>query len=269
MSHPQTAQVDRQATPGGCRCQSASAATRPAHRAVWVYAVTASLDPTQLAGLTGVGGQPVRVVRMAELAAVVSSVDTAVFGEQQLRHLLGDVSNIELIGREHNQVVESVAAEGPVVPLRLATIYPDDVTIRALLAERYGELAGLLRSFRGAQEWGVRVYVQPWGDTAASPATDVTDLPVWEPRWQQAEACAENIDRELTGLAITAKRHSAPDPRYGDVEGWMVLNAVYLLSSERAAEFGETVQQLADEHATLRADVTGPWAPYSFADPEA
>jgi hypothetical protein len=49
----------------------------------------------------------------------------------------------------------------------------------------------------------------------------------------------------------------------------MVLNAVYLLSSERAAESGDTVQKLADEHSTLRADVTGPWPPYSFADPEA
>jgi hypothetical protein len=268
MSQTQTAQIDRPATHGGCRCRSASAVTRSAHRAVWVYAVTASLDPAQLSGLTGVGGQPVRVVRMAELAAVVSSVDTAAFGEQQLSRLLGDVSNIELIGREHHQVVESVAAEGPVVPLRLATIYPDDVTIRALLAERYGELAELLRSFRGAQEWGVRVHVQPWDDDAA-PAVDVTDLPVWEPRWQQAEACAENIDRALTELAIAAKRHPAPDPRYGNAEGWMVLNAVYLLGSERAAEFGETVHKLAGEHATLRAEVTGPWPPYSFADPEA
>jgi Gas vesicle synthesis protein GvpL/GvpF len=73
----------------------------------------------------------------------------------------------------------------------------------------------------------------------------------------------------LTELAIVAKRHPAPDPRYRDVEGWMVLNAVYLLSSERAAESGDTVQKLADDHSTLQADVTGPRPPYSFADPEA
>jgi hypothetical protein len=83
----------------------------------------------------------------------------------------GDVSNIELIGREHHQVVESVAAEGPVVPLRLATIYPDDVTIRALLAERYGELAELLRSFRGAQEWGCGSTCSPGMTTPPRPWT--------------------------------------------------------------------------------------------------
>jgi hypothetical protein len=267
MSQTQLVRNDRRVKPARCRCRSARASLPAADQAVWVYAVTTCLGPDRLSGLTGVAGQPVRAVRMAELTAVVSSVDTAAFGEQQLSHFLSDVSNIELIGREHNQVVEKVAAGGPVVPLRLATIYPDDVTIRALLAERYTELAELLRSFRGAEEWGVRVYLQPPGDEASTgPALDANDLPTWEPCWQQAAACADDMDSALGDIAIAAKRHPAPDPRFGDVAGWMVLNAVYLVPTERAAEFSETMQDLADAHAALRADVTGPWPPYSFAD---
>jgi hypothetical protein len=46
----------------------------------------------------------------------------------------------------------------------------------------------------------------------------------------------------------------------------MVLNGVYLLDTERAGEFAGIVSRLTQEHAGLRADVTGPWPPYSFVD---
>jgi hypothetical protein len=238
-----------------------------------VYAVTADLDPDQLCHLTGVGGQPVRAVAEADLSAVVSSVDAAAFGEKSLPRLLGDLANMEMIGRAHHEVVACVASDGPVVPLRLATIYPDDTTIRTLLAERHAELAGLLQSFRGTQEWGVRVYLEPWADrTHDGPCAAATDhpddLPGWEPRWQQADACAADIDRALSSRALAVRRHASPDPRFGDVEGWMVLNAVYLLDAQRTDEFTELVLRLATEHAVLRADITGPWPPYSFAEPQ-
>jgi hypothetical protein len=51
-----------------------------------------------------------------------------------------------------------------------------------------------------------------------------------------------------------------------DVPAWIDRWSVYLLDTERAAEFGGLVQRLTEEHAGLRADVTGPWPPYSFVD---
>jgi hypothetical protein len=237
-----------------------------------VYAVTADLDPEQLCHLTGVGGHPVRAVAEADLSAVVGSVDAAEFGERSLSSLLANPLNIETIGRAHHQVIASVASDGPVVPLRLATIYPDDTTIRTLLAERHAELTELLRSFRGTQEWGVKVHMTPWTDEApddpAESPSAPDDLFANEPWWQQAEACAERIDRALSNVAIAARRHPAPYPRLIDLEGRMVLNGVYLLDTERAAEFAAIVQQLTEEHAGLRADVSGPWPPYSFVDPQ-
>jgi hypothetical protein len=47
---------------------------------------------------------------------------------------------------------------------------------------------------------------------------------------------------------------------------WTVHSGVYLLDTERAAEFTGIVRKLTEERAGLRADVTGPWLPYSFAD---
>jgi hypothetical protein len=96
---------------------------------VWVYAITDSPVPDLLSGLTGVGGEHVRAVTEAGLSAVVGSVDAGTFGEQARADLMSDLPSIERLGRAHHQVIACVAAGGPVLPLRLATIYPDDQTV--------------------------------------------------------------------------------------------------------------------------------------------
>lgn len=222
------------------------------NKVIWVYAVTAPLDPDQLSGLIGVAGEPVRAVGEAGLSAVVGSVDATVFGEDSLSSLLADVTSIETIGRAHHQVVASVADGGPVVPLRIATTYPDDTTVRGLLAEHHTELAELLASLGGTQEWGVKVYLRP------------PDTP--EPCWREAEERAEEIDRALSDIAVAAHRHPSPYLRFDDGDGWMVLNGIYLVDAGQGGAFTGITRQLRAEHAALQLQVTGPWPPYSFVD---
>ena len=272
MSQARMARNGGMASSAPCRCHSAGLDDPAEDKVVWVYAVAADLDPGRLSGLTGVGGEPVRAVVEGDLCAVVGSVDAAVFGEKSLASPLADQTNIEMIGRAHHQVVATVASDGPVVPLRLATIYADDLTIRVLLAERLAELTVMLESFRGTEEWGVKVRVEPWADGgdddpgAAASSSEPDGTTVWGPRWQEAEDYAQEIDRTLSDIAIATQRHAAPYPRFGDIEGWTVHSGVYLLDTERAAEFTGIVRKLTQERAGLWADVTGPWPPYSFAD---
>ena len=70
----------------------------PAGHVVWVYAITDSLAPGQLAGLTGVGAEQVRAVTAAGLTAVVGSVDEQAFGEQARAGLMSDLPSIERLG---------------------------------------------------------------------------------------------------------------------------------------------------------------------------
>lgn len=262
------------AMPTAFRRRSALFASEVVNRAVtrevvWVYAVSSSLDTEQLSGLAGVGGETVRIIAGNGIQAVVGSVDAAAFGENSIASLLGDLADIEPIGRAHHEVVATIAAQCPVVPLRLATIYPDDETVGALLAEHHDELTLLLDSLRGTQEWGVQVYLRPavgaavpagvmaaGGDGFASP---------YQP-WVEAEYSADQIDRVLSDLSLVSRRQPAPYLRPGSVCGWMVLNGIYLLDADRAAEFASVARQFAAEHGTLRVEVTGPWPPYSFVD---
>jgi hypothetical protein len=265
----------------------------PAKHVIWVYAITDRLVPEQLNDLTGVGGECVRAVSEAGLTAVVGSVDAEVFGEQARTTLLSDLASIERLGRVHHQVIACVAAESPVLPLRLATVYPSDQTVLTRLRQSSAEFAVMLESFRGTEEWGVKVYVgageEAQADHAApdetvttagdvltgaedglaSPADElsVPDAGSVKPvPGRDAEACAEMIDRALSGIAVATRRQAAAEPSLDGPENWLMLNAAYLLNSDRAGEFAAVARALAGTHTGMRADLTGPWPPYSFAD---
>jgi hypothetical protein len=230
------------------RHQPLRLATLPSQRVVWVYAITDDLGPHSFAGLAGVGGERIRTVAEAGLAAVVGSVQARAFGEEALATLLSGLDNIERVGRAHHQVIARAAAGGaPVLPLRLATVYPDDDTVRALLARRRGEFANLLARFQDTVEWGVQVY---------GPA-DQQDGP---------DSLADTIDWVLADIADASQRQPAVDPRYVQGREQMILNAAYLLRGDRAGEFLAAAHALAGGRAGVRADLNGPWPPYSFVD---
>jgi DNA-binding NarL/FixJ family response regulator len=195
----------------------------------------------------------VRAVAEAGLIAVVGSVDARTFGEQALAPLLADLTRIERLGRAHHQVIVCIAATGPVLPLRLATVCRDDHTVRRLLAQRSSEFAVLLETLRGTQEWGVKLYREP--ATGGVPPDD------------DPEACTEVIDRALSDIAIASRRHPACEA-LTDAGESMVFNGSYLLRGDRAAEFAAVANALARAQTGVRAHLTGPWPPYSFAEPQ-
>jgi hypothetical protein len=281
----------------------------PPGHVVWVYAITDDLAPGQLGGLTGVGGEPVRSVTEAGLTAVVGSVEARTFGEQARADLMSDMASIERLGRAHHQVIACVAADGPVLPLRLGTIYRDDHTVRTLLGRSSAEFAVILDSFRGTEEWGVKVYageqdaaspqagqassregrpavhaaeegtadatagrrdaLPSRGDQVAShnePETPDGDLVKPMPAADDAEAFAEMVDRALAGIAIASRHYAPQDSRIDSSGKSLVLNAAYLVLSDRAGEFTAVARALTRAQRGMGAGLTGPWPPYSFAD---
>src|SRR5258706_14614768 len=120
-----------------------------------------------------------------------------------------------------------------------------------LLAARRAELTEMLQDFTGRQEWGVKLYVEPWAPrdgSAAMSASEQDRLPRQEWRWVTAEAWAEKIGRALSAIAVATRRHPAPDPLPGDQGGGMAPNGVYLLSPQRAPEFAGIWLALTAEH---------------------
>jgi hypothetical protein len=248
--------------------------------AVYVYAISRGHVEHPM---RGVGDAPVRVVEQGGLIALVSTVGLADFGEEALRNHLEDLAWLESTARAHHTVVDIVAAAAPALPLRLATVYRNDQRVREVLEDRRGEFVGALDRIAGRTEWGVKGYADldefatntaADADTAAgSPGTSYLRRRQAERRDEEharheAAIFAERIDAELRGIAVAGRLHPPQDPQLSGHHGLMLLNAAYLVDDERAGEFRTAVTRLAERRPGVRLELTGPWAPYSFAAEE-
>ena len=250
---------------------------------VWVYAVADDAAPPFTSGPIGVGGSPVRPLSAAGLTALVGSVAQSEFGEAALRRNLEDLEWLERTARAHHEVIETIAKERPVVPMRLATVYSSDEVAAGMLQERASDLRQVLTRLTGRSEWGVKAHVAvPHdGDDGAGSQQPETDDPASGPgaaylrrrraqltarqdARQQAVASAQAVHAELDRISASARLYPPQSPEIAGPSGSMVLNAAYLVADGCAEEFGAAVTELAARHGALKLTLTGPWPAYSF-----
>jgi hypothetical protein len=243
----------------------------------YLYAIARDTERAPRCGLTGIGRGPVRAIARAGLLAYVGTVPLADFGEEALRRNLEDLGWLEETARAHHDVVDTVARDVTVAPVRLVTVYRDDEQVRAVLGARSEEFAEVLATVTGRHEWGVKVYVAPDEPPAAGrseadtgsgrPGTAYlqrrrTNLRNREEARRRALGRAGRIDEALARVAVATRRHRPQDPQLSGRTDWMVLNGAYLVDEGRTAEFAAAVEAVREPD--IEVHVTGPWAPYSF-----
>jgi gas vesicle protein GvpL/GvpF len=251
----------------------------------WVYAVVSpgdagSLAAIQLDRIRGVMGEPVRTLAGGMVTAIVGTVDLNLFGEEPLRRKLADLAWLETAARAHHQVIAAAADAGPTLPWRFATVYHGDKRVTELLEERGPQFAATLRQLAGSTEWGVKGYLmdQPSPPvtpppSAGSPGTAYlmrrrTRLSARDDHQRQAQRDADEIYSALSRLSDTALLYAPQDQRLSGRSEVMVLNAAYLVPHAHAESFAAAVSDLAGRCPAVQLEVTGPWPPYSFIEPD-
>lgn len=243
-----------------------------------------------LSGAQGVTGAPVRLVPedpRGAPAAAVSSVPSQDFREDALRRHLEDLDWLEAVARAHHDVIEILAAHTTVLPLRLATVYLDDGRVAETLREGTGAFSRALKRLAGHIEWGVKIYVEPQPETRAAPAPAGGTADGLSPgraylrarrsqrlsrdeSYDAARQAAERVEAIGSAMAVGRARHRVQQGELSVGTGENVVNDAYLLAREAAADFRERILEAVRDLPDVRIEVTGPWAPYSFADlPEA
>ncbi|MFE1587390.1 GvpL/GvpF family gas vesicle protein [Streptomyces sp. NPDC058737] len=254
----------------------------------YVYAVCRPFDAALQTQLTGVAGDPPRLLPHGDLVAVVSHVPEADFSEEELRAHLEDLDWLTATARAHQQVVDALTAVTTPLPLRLATVFRDDSGVRVMLEEREAAFRRTLDRLDGRVEWGVKVYVetekteQPEQAGAGRSAAPAPPAPkpvsgrdylrqrrrqsrANDDLWSRAEEFATELHATLSGRADDARLHAPQNPRLSGAAGRNVLNAAYLVRRDASEEFVEMVDRTKDDVPGMRVELTGPWAAYSFA----
>ena len=147
---------------------------------VWLYAVAANDAGTGARVMTGVGGEPVRVVRTAGLTAFIGDVDQRDFGAAALRGNLEDLDWLDRTARAHHAVIEAIAERCPVVPMQLATVYASDHSVAETLRERATVLRRVLTRIRARSKWGVKAFAAERPDLSTAPEIRPVSRP-WRP----------------------------------------------------------------------------------------
>ncbi|HEX8859194.1 MAG TPA: GvpL/GvpF family gas vesicle protein [Actinomycetes bacterium] len=253
--------------------------------ATYVYAITRRPAPERLRGMRGVSGEPVRTIEHGGLSAIVGSVDPRRFSDEPARGGEEELRALEGLLRAHHRVVQALAGDTTVLPLRLGTVYRGDERVEALLEERRAEFEATLERIAGRTEWGVKLLVDPAVFDAepedrepdAGPAAGAGTRYLLRRRAEErsrqrrrdrAAALADQVHAALDAVAAASRRHAPQDARLSGHRGWMPLNGAYLVDQGRDRELLAVVRRFDDPERGIRLELTGPWAPYSFAEEE-
>jgi len=224
-------------------------------------------------------------VAEGDLAAIVSPVSLAEFGEETLRENLNDVTWLEEKARAHENVLEGALQRATIVPMRLCTIYSGEEQVGEMLRNQRDILLDALVRLEGKAEWGVKLIAEPGAlervvaersgadddDGKVSSGTAYMNRKRRVARTRDgelelAEDWAREVHDQLAEAAHEALLNPLQRPDVSGYEGDMLLNGVYLVEDPRLEDFRAVAERLADEYQRLgvAVELTGPWPPYNF-----
>ena len=120
---------------------------------VYVYAIARAASPAP-AGLRGLDDAAVRAVREGELAAFVSDVPEAEFGEGPLNKNLADMDWVTPRAVRHQEVNASLADRcDPLVPLAFGAVFRDAAGVTRMLRDRAADIGPRFEMLKGRAEW--------------------------------------------------------------------------------------------------------------------
>ncbi|MEU3504887.1 GvpL/GvpF family gas vesicle protein [Streptomyces hundungensis] len=245
---------------------------------LYVYAVTRPVAAALPAGTCGLDGAPPTLIEHRGLCAAVSPVPAADFDAAPLRAHLEDMDWLAATARTHQSVIAALAEVTCPVPLRLATVCRDEDGVRRLLDSGRARFEPTIERLDGRIEWGVKVYADAPAPERAAPAPEVKaatgrdylrrrlgQRQSRDETWRKAGTLSRALHADLCERAEAGRLHQPQSARLSGASGENVLNAAYLVPRERSEEFVAAVRERTPHVDGVRVELTGPWAPYSFA----
>ena len=256
----------------------------------YVYGVVASEEafPAEVLPTAGLDeAYAPYVVRHGDLHLILSKLSTSAFSTEALQANLKDKSWKSEYKSRHYRVLDGVMAAGyDVVPMPFGTIYSDEQRVEEMLSGRRGYLEEVLRRLEGRREWNLKIHrdadrlseiVQHNSDVDSF----ISELPALiangfkEGMTSSADEDSRVILENCTSYSHQTLRTFADENVLktiqvdgGEEEGWMIMEAVYLVHEDKQQAFQGALNRLEAKYAGIgfSYEVTGPRAPLSFCE---
>jgi gas vesicle protein GvpL/GvpF len=226
---------------------------------ICVYAMV-SPAPVRLR-LAGIGGERLRVITVDRLSAIVGELKRV--PRPTIRNL-----------RRYAAVIEAIASKVPaILPARFATTVTDRDELAFILRSRGAALRQRLRAVGGRAQMTIRLVGSDPGDVTLRGQTPVTRRSGVRPR-NKATQGTQYLQQRIA-IAARARAVAGFDPIRNAVGRFVkdervekrgdVVTINHLVPRTAASRYLTAVERAAEEGA-IRLSVSGPWAPYAFAD---
>ena len=235
------------------------------------------------------GDDELQLLEFSGLAAVVRPVLLADFSSAVLQERLRTAAALEDMVRSHNEVVEAVHAQKPILPAKFGMVYASADDVVSALQPEHDALLDQLNRLDGCDEWAVHIYADRDAIRRHIAAIDPEIQQLREERAAARPGRAFFLDRQLeheleratdrelvtaaqaafewiAGCAVAGQMNPpAPVTNSAVTE---ILRASFLVPRDSAEQFEKRVRSSADADAGLHCEYSGPWPPYSFATRE-
>ncbi len=204
-------------------------------------------------GLPG-AGKPRAIDAGRGLWLVASDAPLDRYGEKPIERGLQDLAWVSSVAVPHEAVVEHLAKNGTVVPMKLFTLFRSDERALEHVAKERKRIDRLVERIEGREEWGLRVLLDELA--ALRRARDEAGV-------DRARDRADALFDLLAAKADDARRRPPPP---GEVGKRVLLDAAFLLPRKKSKAFQALIRgeakKLADRDYQLT--LTGPWPAYTF-----
>jgi hypothetical protein len=232
-------------------------------------------------GLPGVG-RPRAVAAGHGLWLVVADAPLPRYAAASIERGLRDLDWVSRCAVAHEAIVEHVGRRGPVVPMKLFTLFTTEARAMDHIRRQQSRLRRVLARVGGSREWGVRISLDPARAAAdcrtASPSAGGRRAGTRFLRQRRDEQVARgrlagqtrgDVERAYRTLARVARSARRQPLVSLDGQPVALLDAAFLVPRVGEARF-RTAVRLAARRLVGRGcavALTGPWPPYNFVDP--
>ena len=217
-------------------------------------------------GVDGVGR--LESLPCAGLLCWISRVDRGNYADR----LAQNMENLDWLAAasvRHQRVVGTLAAERDVLPARFGTVFLQESSLEADIRARKKTITAALARIAGAEEWGVKVFVE---SSSSAP------LPVERARTgrdylkQKAVMLQQRarviVPPEIGGMqdALSRVALDSVAAKPATAQAGLVWQGAFLVNRGATSRFHSVLAKFARTMKQARIETSGPWPPYSFVD---
>jgi len=252
---------------------------------IYVYCITnESYEKTVLITFEGV-----KAFVFGDFIVFGKYVDSNEFSEENFKKNLSNIQWLETNAREHIRVISEMMKTLTVIPFNFGTIYQCEDNLQKFILDYEDSLLKNLIHLNEKEEWAVKIYantkvlkvqIDELSEKAASLEKEIMASSPGKAfllNRKKTELIENEIDRlckhygqkyydVFKNMSVATSLNNLLPKDYTGREDTMILNANFLLSKNKSAEFINQVADLTLESVNhgFAIEATGPWPTFSF-----